>query len=195
NLIIEANPDAEVKDSDYVFITFVMNYLPHGIIGLLLAVIFSAAMSSTSSELNALASTTVVDFYSRSIKKEATDAHYLQVSKILTAIWGVIAILFALAAQLVENLIEFVNIIGSLFYGTILGIFIVGFFLKKVSSNPVFYAALIAQVVVLILHFLTVTETIKLGYLWYNVIGCMLLVILALLFQLLSGGENKKAPV
>ena len=195
NLIVEANPDAEIKDSDYVFITFVMKYLPHGIIGLLLAVIFSAAMSSTSSELNALASTTVIDFYKRSIKMEGTDSHYLFVSKVLTAIWGVIAILFALAAQLVENLIEFVNIIGSLFYGTILGIFIVGFFLKKVSSNPVFYAALIAQIVVLVLHFLTVTETIKLGYLWYNVIGCMLLIILALLFQFLSGSENKKAPV
>ena len=124
------DPKLETKDSDYVFITFILNYLPHGIIGLLVAVIFCAAMSSTAGELNALGSTTEVDFYRPLIRENASERHYLIVAKCLTAGWGVIAIAFALFANLVENLIEAVNILGSIFYGTILGLFLAAFFLE-----------------------------------------------------------------
>lgn len=182
-VLLLANPDAETKDADYVFITFIVTYLPHGVIGLLLAVIFSAAMSSTSSELNALASTTAVDFYKRIYRKQAPDQHYVWVSKGLTVIWGLIAISFAIFAYLMENLIEFVNIVGSLFYGTILGIFLVAFFLRSIRGTAVFYAAVLAQVVVLVLHFLTVYNVFQLGYLWYNAIGCLLVCLVGYLMQ------------
>ncbi|MDX5346688.1 MAG: sodium:solute symporter, partial [Hymenobacteraceae bacterium] len=151
-LIHTAVPDAETKDTDYVFITFVVNYLPHGLIGLLLAVIFSAAMSSTASELNALASTTVVDMYKRSINPSGTEKHYLLASKGFTLAWGAIAILFATYASLLDNLIQAVNIIGSLFYGTILGIFLVGFYVKRVKGQAVFIAALAAEAIVLLCY-------------------------------------------
>lgn len=177
--LIKKTNGAETKDSDYVFLTFIVNYLPHGLIGLLLAVIFSAAMSSTSSELNALASTSSVDFYKRLVKKDGSDAHYLKTSRLLTLGWGILAILFALLAQSSENLIEAVNIIGSIFYGTILGIFLVAFFLKKTQGNAVFYAALIAQTLVIICHFLNQAEVFNIGYLWYNAIGCGVTVLLS----------------
>ncbi len=183
DLISKADSDAETKDSDYVFLTFIINYLPHGLIGLLIAVIFSAAMSSASSELNALASTTSVDFYKRIIRKDGTDHHYLTVSKILTFMWGMLAIAFAILAKNSENLIEAVNIIGSLFYGTILGIFLVAFFFKSVKGNAVFTAAIIAQIGVIICHFLTVMKLFELGYLWYNVIGCFATILLSLIFK------------
>ena len=131
NIIIKENPTAKTKDTDYVFITFIMNYLPIGLIGLLLAVIFSAAMSSTASELSALATTSVVDLYKRSGVKGKSDKHYLHVSKWMTVGWGIIALIFAATAGLFENLIQAVNIIGSLFYGTILGVFLLAFFLEK----------------------------------------------------------------
>jgi len=134
-LILKVDQKAEVKDSDYVFITFIINYLPHGMVGLLLAVIFSAAMSSTASELNALATTTVIDLYRRSINLNASDKHYLLFSKLFTVTWGIIALSFALVASLFDNLIEAVNIIGSIFYGTILGIFAVAFFYKQLSNG------------------------------------------------------------
>ncbi len=190
NTLLEANPDANIKDSDYVFITFVINYLPVGIVGLLLAVIFSAAMSSTSGELNALGSTTVIDFYKRLFKKSGTDNHYVKSSKMITLMWGIIAIVFALAAQLVENLIEFVNIIGSLFYGTILGIFVVAFFIKRVRGSAVFTAAIIAELVVILIHTLNVYDIIPLGYLWYNPIGCFIVILLSLLFESLSASRT-----
>jgi SSS family transporter len=187
NLMVTYDPDIEVKDSDYVFLTFIINYLPHGIIGLLLAVIFSAAMSSTSSELNALGSTTLVDFYKRSMKKDGSDNHYLIMSKWFTAAWGILAIIFAFLAYLAENLIEMVNIVGSLFYGTILGIFIVGFFIKSIKGNAVFYGAILAEIVVMTFHIMTVTEVISLSYLFYNVIGCFLVIIFSFFLQILSG--------
>jgi SSS family solute:Na+ symporter len=177
DVITTASPEAEVKDADYVFITFVLNYLPHGLIGLLLAVIFSAAMSSTAGELNALASTTVVDFYKRVIRQEGSDHHYLLASKGFTLAWGAMALLFALTANQFENLIEFINIIGSLFYGTILGIFLVGFFFKNIVGSKVFYAALISEAAVLAVHFFGDIE-----YLWYN-FSCILVIILSWLFQ------------
>ena len=148
-----AVPDNNSKDSDYVFLSFIMNYLPMGLIGLLLAVIFSAAMSSTSGELNALATTTTIDFYKRLNTKEHSEKHYLIASKVLTAVWGVIAIMFALFAHLVENLIEAVNILGSIFYGVILGIFLIAFFIKPIKGKATFIGALIAQALVISFSF------------------------------------------
>ena len=189
-LIEKADSTLETKDSDYVFLTFIITYLPHGLIGLLIAVIFSAAMSSTSSELNALASTTSVDFYRRAINKNASDHHYLNISKIMTLGWGFLAILFALLAKNSENLIEAVNIVGSIFYGTVLGIFLVAFFFKKVKGNAVFIAALIAQTGVLIIHFMTEAKIFSLSYLWYNVIGCGGTILLSLLLQIPVGTKK-----
>jgi len=168
--------------------------MPQGIIGLLIAVIFSAAMSSTSSELNALAATSTVDFYRRLANKSASPGHYLLVSKLLTVFWGALAILFALFAYMVENLIEAVNIVGSLFYGTILGIFLVAFFVKFVKGNAVFIAALIAEGLVITGYVLSQMGYFSLGYLWYNVIGCTLTIIIGILLQWLITGTHKKAP-
>ena len=181
SLIKKVNPDAEQRDTDYVFITFIMDHLPHGLIGLLLAVIFSAAMSSTSSELNALASTTTIDIYKRSVAKKRSDKHYLNASKLLTLLWGILAILFATFASKAENLIQFVNIVGSLFYGTILGIFLSAFYIKKIEGNAVFWAAIIAESIVLSLFFFT-----DIAYLLYNIIGCVLVIFIGLMIQFLQ---------
>ncbi len=189
DLIVAVDESIETKDADYVFLTFILNYLPHGFIGLLIAVILSAAMSSTSSELNALASTASVDYYKRLFNTKGTDSQYLNASKLLTFLWGVLAILFALMAKNSENLIEAVNIIGSLFYGTILGIFLVAFFLKNVKGSPVFYAAIIAEISVIVCHFLTQYDLLTIGYLWYNAIGCGLTIFLSWIFNLLSRGK------
>ena len=181
------NPDAETNDKDYIFMNYVINYLPHGLVGLLFAVMFSAAMSSTASELNALASTTTIDIYKRSIAKKKDEHHYLQSSKFFTFLWGILAIIFATSASLFENLIQAVNLLGSLFYGTILGIFIVAFYFKKVYSNAVFYSAIIAEMVVIIIHFLNYYEIgptwIRMGYLWYNVVGCILVIVISNIYQ------------
>jgi solute:Na+ symporter, SSS family len=182
-LIKQANPNAETKDTDYIFITFVMRHLPIGIIGLLLAVIFSAAMSSTSSEINALATTTVIDFYRRKWFPDKSDAHYMRVSQYLTAFWGLIAMCFAVFASLVDNLIEAVNIVGSIFYGTILGIFMVAFFLKKVGSKAVFYAAILAEMIVIALFTLDKMNVFKFAYLWLNFVGCALVMLFAIVFE------------
>jgi len=190
DLMRKHDPDAETQDSDYVFLTFIMTYLPKGLIGLLVAVIFSAAMSSTSSELNALGSTSTVDFYKRIIKKEASDEHYVMMSKMLTALWGLLAILFALFAYLVENLIEAINIVASLFYGTILGIFLVAFFVKFVKGNAVFVAAILAELMVLVCHLLTGMGLLNIAYLWYNVIGCLLVIMIAAGLQKLNPNWN-----
>ncbi len=178
-LILQADPAAKVKDTDYVFITFVTEYLPVGLVGLLLAVIFSAAMSSTASELNALATTTVVDLYRRSWVTGKDDRHYLNASKIFTVVWGGIALVFASTANLFENLIQAVNIVGSLFYGTILGIFLVAFFMKKVGGRAVFPAALIGEVIVLLIFTLNSYGIIEIAYLWLNLIGCGLVMSIA----------------
>lgn len=177
-LIGKADENLDTRDSDYVFITFILNYLPQGLIGLLVAVIFAAAMSSTASELNALGSTTMVDFYRQLKGKPESDEHYVRVSRILTAAWGVLAIVFALYANLVENLIEAVNILGSIFYGGILGIFLVAFFLKSVKGSAVFFAAIITQISVIVMY-----NTLSIGYLWYNLIGCAMVMGLALILQ------------
>ena len=178
DLVIKTDADHSTKDSDYVFLSFILKYMPNGIIGLLLAVIISAAMSSTAGELNALSSTTTIDFYKRLIKPDDSPKHFVKVSKIITAFWGLLAILFAVFAQLLENLIEAVNILGSVFYGTILGIFLVAFMFKKVKGNMVFTAAITAQLVVFIL-FAFFQDHI--AYLWFNVIGCGSVIIIALI--------------
>ncbi len=193
-LIGETLPDAETNDKDYIFMNFVMNNLPVGIIGLLFAVIFSAAMSSTSSELNALGSTTTIDFYKRNIKKDGTDKHYLSSSKLFTLAWGVIAIIFASYLSLFENLIQAVNLIGSLFYPTVLGIFVVAFFFKRIESNAVFIAAILSQLVIFLIHYLNTIEmagVFTMGFLWYNAFGCILVVFFGLMIQFLL--SSKKA--
>lgn len=174
----EALPGVDAKESDFVFISFVLGHLPKGLVGLLIAVIFSAAMSSTASELSALGATTTVDLYRRLRRRRTDELHDLRASKAFTVFWGLVAIAFASFATLVDNLIQAVNIIGSLFYGTVLGLFVVAFFLKRVTATPVFVAALIAEALVLALFF-----TSDLGFLWFNVIGCATVVILALLFE------------
>ncbi|GAB2634294.1 sodium:solute symporter [Belliella aquatica] len=187
-LIIKNDAGAETRDTDYIFMRFVMDYLPKGIIGLLFAVIFSAAMSSTASELNALGSTSTIDIYKRSLNKKGSDRHYMLSSKWLTAFWGIFAILFATYATLFENLIQAVNLLGSLFYGTILGIFLVGFYMKWIKGNAVFIAALMAEIVILLIHWRNgeslLGVNIDIGYLWYNAIGCLLLMLFAAIIQL-----------
>ena len=186
-IVINNNPSAETNDKDYIFMSYVIDYLPKGIIGLLFAVMFCAAMSSTASELNALASTTTIDIYKRSIKKKENDRHYLMLSKYFTLLWGVMAILFATTASLFENLIQAVNLLGSLFYGTILGIFVVAFYFKNVKSNAVFYCAISAEILVVSIHFLNYYQLapnwLQMGYLWYNVVGCLLVILFANLAQ------------
>ena len=181
----------EAEDSDYVFITFVTDHLPIGLIGLLLAVIFSAAMSSTASELNALATTSLIDIYKRSYMKDQTDQHYLKMSKWFTFGWGIIALLFATFASLFDNLIEAVNIIGSLFYGTILGVFMIAFFLKKIRGRGTFYGAILGEAGVLLLFYLNMTGVIELAYLWLNLIGCVMVIFFALLIQTITKGTDK----
>ncbi|MBK8499687.1 MAG: sodium:solute symporter [Flavobacteriales bacterium] len=168
-------PSAEANDKDYIFITFIMDHMPIGIIGLLLAMIFSAGMSSTSSELSALATTSVVDV----VRKERTDAQQVLATKWATVLFGAVALGFAAIFSLFENLIQAVNIIGSLFYGTILGIFLAAFFLKRVGGTAVFIAALVSQALILVIHF----SNIEIAFLWYNLIAPLIVVALALLLQ------------
>lgn len=195
SLMVENDPLAETRDTDYVFMRFVMDYLPQGVIGLLFATIFCAAMSSTSSELNALGSTATIDLYKRAIKKEGSPNHYLKSSKWLTALWGIFAIVFASYAMLFENLIQAVNLLGSLFYGTILGIFMVGFYMKWVKGHAVFLAALVAEAIILMIHWKNGTALqgipINIGYLWYNVIGCLAVMILAAMLQPIVASKSR----
>lgn len=181
HLIDQHLPDEESNDKDYVFISFILNYLPKGLIGLLLAVIFSAAMSSTASELNALATTTTIDIYKRNIKGNASDGHYVYLTRWFTIIWGAIAIGFACYGTLFENLIQLVNIIGSIFYGTILGVFLCAFYFKFVKADAVFYAAVATQVGIIAIYMADI-----ISFLLLNVIGCGMVILLAILFQKLS---------
>ncbi len=192
-LITATDSKIETNDKDYIFMNFVMDYMPIGMIGLLFSVMFSAAMSSTASELNALATTTTIDLYKRSIHKTGDEKHYVRSSKMFTLLWGVLAILFATSASLFENLIQAVNVLGSLFYGTILGIFLVAFYVKRVGGNSVFIAAILSELIVLFIHFLNVYEIapgyLKMGYLWYNLVGCVLVILFGLI---LSKGQGTK---
>jgi Na+/proline symporter len=181
-LVARALPNAETKDADYVFLTFVLRYVPAGFVGLLIAVILCAAMSSTASELAALGATSTVDLYKRLFRRGGSAGHDLLVSKLFTVFWGLVAVSFASFASLLDNLIQAVNILGSIFYGTILGLFAVAFFVRRVTATPVLLAALVAQAVVIALFFLS-----DLGFLWYNVVGSAIVVGLSLLIELAVG--------
>ncbi len=187
-LIEKADPVIETNDKDYVFIHFILNNLPKGLIGLLLAVILSAAMSSTASELNALGTITALDLYKRNIKTEKSEKHFLNAGKGFTLLWGVIAILIACVANLFDNLIQLVNIIGSIFYGNVLGIFLLAFFFKYVKGNAVFIAALATQAIVILGW-----KQDWMSYLWLNAFGCLLVILLALLLE--SFDRILKRPV
>jgi Na+/proline symporter len=177
-------------------VTFVLHHLPHGLIGLLIAAFFAAALQSKSAELTALGSTTTVDFYRHLLKREASDAHYVAASKWFTLFWGLMAIAFALYANLVENLIQAVNIVGSVFYPIVLALFIVAFFLKRVGGTAIFWGGLSAQVLVLVLYFLHYRfPRLDFSYLWYNLIGCAVCVLLSLIIQMALGSGGKAAPV
>ncbi|MET3732546.1 sodium:solute symporter [Moheibacter stercoris] len=177
-IIKQANDSVETNDKDYVFIHFILEHLPKGIIGLLLAMALCAAMSSTSSELNALATTTTMDLYKRNQKNEKSDQHYVKASKLFTLLWGVLAILFACVANLFDNLIQLVNIIGSIFYGNVLGIFLLAFFFRFIKANAVFTAAIITQIIVIIGWWLD-----WMPYLWLNLFGCGLVIIIAIILN------------
>jgi len=177
-LMQKNDPNASTNDNNYVFLSFVTQYLPKGLIGLLVAIIFLASMGSTASALNSLASTTVVDIYRRLIYPRGSDHHYVKASRWLTLFWGAVCILMALYTSRIGNLLEAVNILGSFIYGTILGIFIVAFYVKWVGAKAVFAAALLTEALVCYLGF---RETV--AYLWLNVIGCLLVLIFSLLIQ------------
>ena len=178
DLYKEAAKDTQTNDRDYMFITFILNNLPKGLIGLLLAVILSAAMSSTASEINALATITSIDLYGRNLKEDKGEDHMVKATKIFTLLWGIVAIIIACFANLAENLIQLVNIIGSIFYGNVLGIFLLAFFIKYIKGNAVFIAALITQVVVIIGWWYD-----WMPYLWLNLFGCFVVILIALCIQ------------
>ena len=190
SLIKKVDPNLDTNDKDYVFISYVLSYLPVGMVGLLIAVIFSSSMSSKASELNALASTTVVDLYKRSIRRNKDDKHYLRATKFATVLWGLLAMAFAMFCSLFENLIQAVNLVGSLFYGAVLGVFAVAFFFKKIGGTAVFWAAILSEVVILTLYLLGEKGIINIAFLWYNLIGCVLVIILGIILQGLI--PNKK---
>ena len=177
-VIAKAIPNAKTQDRDYIFLGFVLSYLPHGIIGLLIAVIFLAAMSSMASELNALVSTTSIDVYKRSINKHADPSHYLKASRWFTVGWAVLAMIFAMLASFAENLIQFVNIVGSLYYGTLLGIFLVAFYIKRIGGTAVFWAAILSECIVVYCYRYT-----GIAFLLYTVIGCAAVIAISYLIQ------------
>jgi SSS family transporter len=185
-LIKKNNPEADVNDTNYVFLTFVVQNLPVGIVGLLIAIIFLASMGSTASGLNSLASTTFIDFFKRFSKKESNEKKDLYTSRFITVLWGVFCLITALYAGRLGNLIEAVNILGSLFYGTILGIFVVAFFLKRVGGTAVFYAAILAEIFVAIAWYLNLS-----AFLWLNVVGCLLVVIFSLIISMFYSPRMK----
>jgi len=185
-----ASPRTEGKDQDYVFITFILNYLPHGVIGLLIAAFFAAALSSKAAELNALASTSTVDFYRAYVNPDASGPACVTASKWFTVFWGLVALGFALFATLQDNLIQAINIVGSIFYGVILALFLVGFFLKRVGGTAVFWSALVAQCLVFVLHFY-----FKISYLWYTPIGCCACVALSVALQTVLGANQTAKSV
>jgi len=166
------------QEADYVFITFILNELPHGVIGLLMAAFFAAALASKAAELNALGTCTTIDIYRRIFKDDSTDDHTVSMTRYFTAIWGLIAIAFALFAHMAENLIQAVNILGSIFYGVMLGLFIVGFFVKHIRGTAMFWAAIISQLAVIIMYF-----TLPISYLWYPLIGCALCLVISAILE------------
>ena len=185
-VILKANPLQETNDKDYVFIHFILNNLPRGLIGLLLAVILSAAMSSTASELNALAATTTIDLYRRNLKTEKDPKHFVKATKWFTLMWGVMAIFVAGVADLFDNLIQLVNIIGSIFYGNILGIFLLAFFVKFVRGTAVFWAGVITQILIILVWYVDI-----LPFLWLNLLGCVMVMVIALMLHTVIGSRGE----
>ena len=194
-LIEKADVKAETNDKDYVFLHFILNYLPKGLIGLLLAVILSAAMSSSASELTALASTTAIDIYKRNTKSELSEKQLLNSTQLFTLGWGIIAIVFACFCTLFENLIQLVNLLGSIFYGTVLGIFLVGFLFKFVKGKSIFYSAVLSQISIFFIYYYFIhiypSGQEKLGYLWLNFIGATLTIVISSSLQLLLNLKNR----
>lgn len=185
-VIKKADPLADTNDTNYIFLYYVLNKLPKGLIGLLIAIIFLAAWGSIAAALNALSSTTIVDIYKRLFRQDASDKHYLNVSRWCTLGWGIFCILVAQFAHRMGSLIEAVNILGSIFYGTILGVFIVAFYLKKLNGTPVFLSALITEGIVIVVYVLNIVS-----FLWLNVIGCLGVVLFALILQGLIGKKRE----
>ncbi len=185
-LINQADASAETNDKDFVFIHFILNNLPKGLIGLLLAVILSAAMSSTSSELNALGTISALDLYKRNVKGDFSQKHYVNASKAFTLLWGIIAIAISCIANLFDNLIQLVNIVGSIFYGNVLGVFLLAFFFKFIKGNAVFFAAILTQIIIFILYYYLIHNPDgeeKLGFLWLTFIGAILVISISILFE------------
>ena len=185
-VILKADSKSETNDKDYVFIHFILHYLPKGLIGLLLAVILSAAMSSTASGISALASTTAIDIYKRNVKEPKSERHFVSATKFFTILWGLIAILFACIGTLFENLIQLVNIVGSIFYGTVLGIFLVGFYIKFVKAKAIFWGAVISQLLIFYIYYLG-----KVSFLWLNFIGAMFTIVLSIVLQMMVKNETE----
>lgn len=183
--VSEKRSDAKANDADYVFITFILRELPHGVIGLLMAAFFAAALSSKAAELNALGTCSTIDFYRPLLKKDASDEQSLFATKCFTALWGFLAIGFALFCNLSENLIQAVNILGSIFYGVMLALFLVGFFLRQVGGTAIFWSALAAQTLVFILY-----SKLTISYLWFPLIGCAACVLFSLLLQLILSSRS-----
>lgn len=186
-LMKKNDPAANTNDTNYVFLTFVINFLPVGVVGLVLAAILSAAMSSTAAEINSLGTTIIVDIYKRYVKKDADERHYVRITKFTTAGWGFLIIIFAELANQLGSLVEAVNILGSLFYGTILGIFLSAFYVKFVRGTAVFIAAIIAEFVVLYCYFFT-----GISFLWYNVIGCVIVMGVGMGIQAITQSKKKE---
>jgi Na+(H+)/acetate symporter ActP len=186
DLMVKNDPNADTNDNNYVFLSFVTRYLPEGLIGLLIAIVFMASMGSTAGALNSLASTTVIDIYKRLINQEGSDEKYLSVSRWSTVIWGIFCILMALYASKMGNLIEAVNILGSLFYGTILGIFVVAFYLKKIGGSATFLAALFTEAIVFACWWADF-----MAFLWLNVLGCLLVMIIAQVIQMVNDRRDR----
>jgi len=188
---LAVDPHDKRNDTDYIFITFIMDHFPHGMIGLLVAAFFAAALSAKSAELNSLGSATTVDIYRHIIRPNASDAQYLAASRGFTIFWGVVSIAFALCLSFADNLVQAVNIVGAIFYPVMLSLFVVGFFLRKIGGTAVFWGGLTAQTLVLALYF-TVPDQ-RLSYLWYNVIGCIVCVLVSAVIQLASGPQSRVA--
>jgi SSS family solute:Na+ symporter len=174
----KSNPTVDTNDTNYIFLSFVIKYLPVGLVGLIFACIFAASMSSSSGELSSLATVSVIDIYKRHFKKEGSERHYLAVSRISMALWGVYGIAFAQYASRLGSLVEAVNILGSLFYGTLLGVFLLAFYFKWVGGTATFIATFVGEAVVLYCFKFT-----EIAWLWYNVVGCGVLVVVAVLIN------------
>lgn len=188
--IKKADPAADTNDTNYIFLHFVVNNLPKGLVGLLIAIIFLAAWGSIAAALNSLASTTVIDIYKRQFKPTAPDEHYFKASRWWTFIWGLFCIVVAQFASKLGSLIEAVNVLGSLFYGVILGIFLVAFYCKRIGGTAVFWAAIVAEILVIIVFISNIVS-----FLWLNAIGCLLVIVLAWMIQLLQPSHDKVVPV